>query len=301
MGLFDMSKGGNLGFASVENKQGFTDEDLYDMLSEIKVSFGTPIMSDIYGTPAVMYKNVTDMFDIFCRVHKKKVIMGKIGSDGVSSTTTALNMGTDMFLEHKNEGTSYADRAVDELLSVIKKLEDGEEVTESEASKPAETSTGEAIALYMKQKAISLKPKFDVFDSNEETVYHVEGDIARLNFSIQKNGEEVLKLKKKLIAILPEYFIEKDKTELARIKKKLKLTTPELQGTVNGMDLHIAGDLFGYDFDIQVGDKVLAHVDTDRSLWTDCYRIRIFDESQVDMAIALAIVCDNVHDQETDN
>ncbi len=38
MGFFDMSAGGNNGFASVENKQGFTNEDLLEKLSGVKVS-----------------------------------------------------------------------------------------------------------------------------------------------------------------------------------------------------------------------------------------------------------------------
>ncbi len=298
MGFFDMSTGGNMGFASVKNTQQFTDQDLYEKLLPVKVSFGVPVMGDINGTPAVMYKFVTGDFDVFVRVHGKNVIMGKIGATGVSSAYTAANAGMDLYLGHKDEGTSTADRAVDELLEVIKKLENGEVVTESSASQQPNTSTGEKISLYMRQKAISLKPKFDVFDANETTVYHVEGDLTRLNFSIQKDGQEVLKLKKKLIALLPEYSIEKEKHEIAKIKKKFKLTNPELTGKVNGEDLHIAGDLMGYDYDIKVGSVVIGHVDTDRTIWQDCYRITILDESREDLVIALAIICDNVQDQE---
>ena len=84
MGFFDNSTGGNMGFASVENTANFTNEDLLAKLSEVKVSFGTPVMGDIMGTQSVMYKNVTDKFDIFVRVHRKKIIMGKIGATGVS-------------------------------------------------------------------------------------------------------------------------------------------------------------------------------------------------------------------------
>lgn len=301
MGLFDMSGGGNMGYASVKNTQNFTDKDLFVKLSAVKVSFGEPVMGDINGTPAVMYKNVSDSFDVFARANGKNVIMGKIGTDGVSSVSTALNMGMDLFLGHKDEGTSTADRAVDELLEVIKKLENGENVTESASSAPANTFTGERVELYMKQKAISIKPKFDIFDRNEQPVYHVEGDLARLNFSIQKNGIEVLKLKKKLIALMPEYSIEKDRNEVARIKKKFKLTNPELNGQVNGETLKIAGDLMGFDFDIRVGSMVIGHVDTDRTIWSDCYRITVLDESRQDLVIALAIICDNVQDQENDD
>ena len=297
MGFFDNSTGGNMGFASVENTANFTNEDLLAKLSEVKVSFGTPVMGDIMGTQSVMYKNVTDRFDIFVRVHRKKIIMGKIGATGVSSLSTANSMGMDLVLGTKEEGTSTADRAVDELLGVIKRLEAGEVVTESETPE-IKTATGEAIALYMRQKVITLKPKFDIFNREEETVYHVEGDITKLNFSIQKNGSEVLKLKKKLIALMPEYTIEKGGREIAKIKKKFKLVKPELNGNVEGRELKISGDIMGFDFDIVVGGKTIGHVDTDFDYWADCYRITIFDESMSDVVIALAIICDGVHDSE---
>ena len=60
---------------------GETNEQLFEKLSAIKVSFGIPIMGDIFGTQSVMYKNVTSYYDIFVRVHKDKIIMGKIGKD----------------------------------------------------------------------------------------------------------------------------------------------------------------------------------------------------------------------------
>jgi uncharacterized protein YxjI len=297
MGLFNFSGGGNMGYANVKNTQNFTNEDLLEKLSKVKVSFGTPIMGDIKGTQSVMYKNVTDKFDVFVRTDKDKIIMGKIGADGVNSAKTALSSGLDMFLGHKDEGTSTADRAVDELLEVVKKLLAGETVAESSAAGPAKTSTGAAISLYMKQKAISVKPKFDIFDQDQNVVYHVEGAVTRLSFSIQKDGNEVLKLKKKAVSIMPEYSIAKDGQDIAKIKKKLKLTRPELDGTINGQELKINGDIMGFDFDIQVGGKVIGHIDTDCTVWSDTYRISILDESQQDLVIALAIICDNVVDQ----
>lgn len=298
MGLFGSSRDNGMGYANVENKQNFTNEDLLAKLSEIKVSFGTPVMGDIKGTQSILYKKVVDMFDVFVRVDGNKIIMGKIGTDGVSGGKMALSAGLDMFLGHKDADTSTVDRAVSELCDVIKKLEEGEAVKASASAGPANTSTGAAITYYMKQKAISLKPKFDIFDRDEKPVYHVEGDITRLNFSIQKNGAEVLKLKKKLLALMPEYSVEKAGSQIAKIKKKMKFTRPELVGEVNGRELKISGDLLGFDFDLQVGGTTIGHVDTDRTIWSDCYRISILDESLVDVVVALAIVCDNVVDQE---
>ncbi len=300
MGFFDNSSPSGIGYADVKNTQDFTTETLFEKLSAVKVSFGTPEMGDIKGEPAVLYRNVGESLDVFARVHKSKVIIGKIGSEGVSSASTALDAGLSMFLDHKSAEESKADRAVDELLEVIKKLEEGETVTESTTSAPANTATGEAIELFMKQKAISIKPKFDIFDQNQNVVYHVEGDITRHNFSIQREGSEVIKMKKKLISIMPEYALEQNGEKIGSLKKKFKLTQPEVNGMIKGQDLQIAGDLLGFDFDICLGGRTIGHVDTARTIWSDCYRIAIFDAHLKDIVIALAIICDNVSDQEND-
>ena len=297
MGLFNLSDSKGFGFAKIPNTQGFTNEVLLEKLSEITVSFGTPEMGDINGTQSVMYRKVSDMFDVFVRVDGKNIIMGKIGTSGVSSMTTALSGGLDMFLGHKDEGTSNADRAVTELSEIVKKLESGESVSASSTVASVNTSSGEAVEFFMKQKAISIKPKFDIYDKNEAPVYHVEGDLPRLNFSIQKSGTEVLKLKKKLIAVMPEYSMFLNGSEIGKLKKKIKLTNPELAGTINGKDLKIVGDLMGFDFELQVGGTTIGHIDTAQMIWQDCYRIKILDESYQDIMIALAIICDNVVDQ----
>ena len=296
-----MSGGGNMGYASVKNTMNFTNEDLLEKLSSVEVSFGKPEMGDIKGTQAVMYRNVGGKYDVFVRINKKDVIMGKLAAGGAGGMKSAMGMGLDMFLGHKDEETSIADRAVDELLEIVKKLESGEAVTQSQQVSVVSNSGGDETALFMKQKAISIKPKFDVFDENETAVYHVEGDVTRLNFSIQKSGNEVLKLKKKMIAVMPEYTILQGGSEIGKIKKKMKLTRPELTGTVNGKELRIVGDLLGFDFDIQIGGATIGHVDTARTVWSDCYRIRTLDASQQDLVVALAIICDNIADQQNDN
>lgn len=297
MGLFNLSDSKGFGFAKIPNTQGFTNEVLLEKLSEITVSFGTPEMGDINGTQSVMYRKVSDMFDVFVRVDGKNIIMGKIGANGVSSVTTALSGGLDMFLGHKDEGTSNADRAVTELSEIVKKLESGESVTASNTVAAVNTASGESVEFFMKQKAISIKPKFDIFDRNEAPVYHVEGDLPRLNFSIQKNGTEVLKLKKKLIAVMPEYSLILNGSEIGKLKKKIKLTNPELAGTINGKELKIVGDLMGFDFELQVGGVTIGHIDTAQTIWQDCYRIKVLNEDYQDIMIALAIICDNVADQ----
>ena len=108
----------------------------------------------------------------------------------------------------------------------------------------------------------------------------------------------MLKIKKKMVAVMPSYTIEKSKSEIGKLKKKMKFTNPEVNGTINGKELVINGDFLGYDFDIQLGGATIGHVDNDMGHWTDCFSIRIFDSAARDIMVAMAIICDNVVDQD---
>ena len=265
MGLFDMTKPNGTGFARIPNKQNFTNEDLLKKLSAVKVTFGTPVMGSIGDYEAVLYEHVSLKYDLFVRVDGKNI---------------------------------NADHAVDELAEVLVSLENGEEITESRVSASMKTADGKAIEFYMKQKAISLKPKFDMFDENQNVVYHVEGDVTRLNYSIRKDGVEVVKLKKKPVVVPPEYVICVGGKDIGKIKKKIKLTSPELKGTLNGQDFHIAGNLMGSDFDIKVGSLTIGRIDTSSQVVNDEYRVMVFDESYKDIMAAITIICDDVVDAE---
>ena len=156
---------------------------------------------------------------------------------------------------------------------------------------------GEAEELFMKQ-SFSVRACFDIFDQNDYAVYTVEGEHTGLSFSIRRNGEEVLKIRKKFIALRPSYTLEKKGTDIGRVKKKVKLVNTEVRGTVNGQEVKIVGNLADCDTDIQLGGEILGHLDKADGVRADCYRIRIYDESQSDLVIALAIICDNVVDEE---
>ena len=74
MGFFDMSKPNGTGFAKVPNKLNFTNQDLLEKLSNIKVSFGTPVMGMVGDYEAVLYKQVSVRFDVFVRIDGKNII-----------------------------------------------------------------------------------------------------------------------------------------------------------------------------------------------------------------------------------
>ena len=73
MGFFDMSKPNGTGFAKIPNTKNFTNDDLYEKLSKIKVSFGTPESGLVGDYDAILYKQVSVRFDVFVRIDGNNV------------------------------------------------------------------------------------------------------------------------------------------------------------------------------------------------------------------------------------
>ena len=139
MAFFDMTKPNGTGFARIPNKQNFTNQDLLNKLSEVKVTFGTPVMGSIGDYEAVLYEHVSLKYDLFVRVDGKNIIAGKIGSEGVSSVYAAADFTIGTSMGYKDENQSDADHAVDELAEVLVSLENGEDITESRVSASMKT------------------------------------------------------------------------------------------------------------------------------------------------------------------
>lgn len=148
------------------------------------------------------------------------------------------------------------------------------------------------------RQSLSVKPQYDVYRDGMKYVYTIKGDVMRHVFSIFKDGSEVMKLRRKLARLLPEYTIEKDGQEIAHVKKRISLLTYDLEGMAEGKSLEIRPDWDAYRFDILVGGRKLCHIESKTGLLSDSYEIMMFDENMEELAIALAVICDHVSDRE---
>ena len=148
------------------------------------------------------------------------------------------------------------------------------------------------------RQSLSVKPQYAVYKDGMRSVYTIKGDVTHHVFSICKDGSEVMKLRRKLARLLPEYTIEKDGKEIAHVKKRISLLTHDLEGATEGKSLEIRPDWDAYRFDILVGGRKLCHIDSKTELLSDSYEIMMFDESMEELAVALAVICDHVSDRE---
>lgn len=152
--------------------------------------------------------------------------------------------------------------------------------------------------LYMKQKVFSLRGRFSIQDQQEQDVYLVEGSFMKLpkTFSISTvDGEEVAVITKKMLSLLPKFFIEVD-GETLTIKKSFTFFKDRY--TIDTADLEIDGDWWDMDFEIKRHGEVVGSVEKKWFTFGDSYEIQVFDPDIEKILIALVVAIDCVKEDE---
>ncbi len=280
------------GYKKFDNKQGWTNADLLSKLSGVTTSLGEPKMGTVKimgkDVEAVIFDSVSDSADVYIKADSKKIDAGSAPKAGAMGDMMKSALAS-VALGGNSADTSTINRAINELQDVMDKLLAGEEVTETKASV---TASADSVKLYMEEKVeLSLKDRYTLFTADHEPVYFIEGNVMDTAYKIMDAQEnEIMVVKKKLIAVMPEYTVYEGKKEIGSFKKKLKLTKTEIAGKAGGKELTIKGDMFAYNFDILLGSDVIGTVDQEMTFWGNCYRIESFTKSNVNLIVAIAAI-----------
>lgn len=273
------------GYKKMKNDKGYTNKDLLTILSAVQYSFGTPELGSVAKKEAVVFKNIGN-FTVYAKASPKSIELGRVVTEGTGKFVLK-ELGAALLTDAQGKDTAVADRAVDELYDVLLGVEKTGTVQNN-------SSRNDGIKLYMKQKIVSIKDKYSICDLNQNPKYWVVGNLLGLSFKIEDaNGSEIMEIKKKLIAIMPEYTIIQNEQTIGKIKKKIKLTRPVISGEVNNQEIEIKGDISGYSFSIKLNGTEIGSVDTERLTWGDVYSIDIKQADKQDLVVAIAIIVDN--------
>lgn len=281
------------GYKKLENTKGITTDWLFEELKKVTLSFGTPTMGEMLKKPAVTWK--IGNYTVYVQADESKIQMGGVVTESIGKNLlkqVGIGLLTGNFAGSKDNAES--DRAVEELYKVVVQLVGGQPVENITSN----VSTGIEKSFYMEQKVFSITAKYNIYLEDKTPVYFIQSDLTHLNYTICREDTEIFKLKKKLIALLPEFSIFEDGSEIGHLKKKLKLTKPEIVGEIKGKNVCLKGDVFGNNYEIEFDGKVVATVDTAVLTWGDCYRIKVREDSLQDYVMIFAVIIDNVIDAE---
>lgn len=156
--------------------------------------------------------------------------------------------------------------------------------------------------LYMKQKLMSLKGDFDIYDEDQQPVYHVEGKMFSVGRKLwvydSHNHEELAYIEQKVMTLLPKMEVYVKGDYVASIVKKLSFFKPKYE--VEGLNWSIEGDIFSYDYQILDPEGYLiAQIQKKYFSWSDTFEFNIL-EDDVDpvMVIAIILAIDAVMDSQ---
>ena len=286
------------GFKKLDNTKGFTTDQLFEELNKITVSFGVPQMGQMLNKPAVTWQ-IGD-FTVYTQADENYIKIGGVASQNIAKNILK-QFGNGLLKGSLSSGNDNdaSNLAVEELYGIVTKMLDGESAESIKSKIESDNSSAYEKSFFMKQKVLSLKANYNIYLEDETPVYSVTSDLTHLNFSIVKQEQEVLSLKKKMIALLPEYSILKNGQEIGHFKKQLKLTRQEVHGQLNGKEVVIQGDFSDSNYSICYDGVEVGEVNSAETFLGHSYKITAYNPELEDCIIALTIIADHlVHQAE---
>ena len=184
------------GYKKLENTKGITTDWLFEELKKVTLSFGTPTMGEMLKKPAVTWK--IGNYTVYVQADESKIQMGGVVTENIGKNLlkqVGIGLLTGNFAGSKDNAES--DRAVEELYKVVVQLVGGQPVENITSN----VSTGTEKSFYMEEKVFSITAKYNIYLEDKTPVYFIQSDLTHLNYSISREGTEIFKLKKKLIAL----------------------------------------------------------------------------------------------------
>ncbi len=141
---------------------------------------------------------------------------------------------------------------------------------------------------YIKQRVITWRDTFDIYDERKKPVYKVKGELVAVGHKLHiydRKGKEVATIREKLVKIMPKYRITTANNKEYWLTKKITMINEKFK--LEPLDWIIDGGILEHNYSIKHGKNVIAKVHQKWVSIGDSYVIDIEDES-VDPVLVLA-------------
>lgn len=158
---------------------------------------------------------------------------------------------------------------------------------------------------YIKQKVLSLKDRYFVYDKNEQPVYEVNGKFFSIGAELtirDLNGRDLYRIKQRVLSFLGAYDIYEDEHLCASIKRQASFFRPKL--TVESSESHykIEGYFWDYNFSIIKDNRIIGLIEKEWFTFGDSYKLTVNDSESETLFITLVIAIDHcLHNNKNTN
>ena len=154
-------------------------------------------------------------------------------------------------------------------------------------------------SFYIKQKLISLRDNFHVYNEQDEEIYTIEGSFLRIpkRFIIRdQQFNERAVIERKVISLLPKFNVTVEGQYEFSIKKHFSFFKSRY--SIEGEGIEVNGNLWDMDFDIMHKGQKIGTVNKAWLSLGDTYKIDVFEEPWEMVIITLVVAIDRVKEEK---
>lgn len=157
---------------------------------------------------------------------------------------------------------------------------------------------------HIREKAWSLTEDFVIKDDAGRAIFDVHGKFFHVGDNLllrdHQSRQELIHIKQHLISFRPSYDISSNGQHLANVHKQFAVLHERfiVKGS-NGEDLHIQGDLPGWNFSFSDSQgNLMAQVSHQLSLFRGSYAVEIAQGVNVPFVLAVVVVLEMVKEHQ---
>lgn len=158
--------------------------------------------------------------------------------------------------------------------------------------------------LYIQQAVFKITDHYPIVNEHHETVYYVDQKfklIGKFYTVTDITGKEVFTLERGLTVFLPMYTITFATGETITIRTRFTLFRYKFDIEFENFTLKVDGDFFAHNYALYTERTKLASINKKWVSWGDAYEITIYDETFIDLSVAILIAVDELIDTQRKN
>lgn len=152
-----------------------------------------------------------------------------------------------------------------------------------------------------KEKFFKITDKYWITDENGFKTFFLDQDFTFMGYRARvygKNKENLFSIEKKIISLLPKFFIDFEDGSKMTVNKRFTLLRKSIGVDTDFGTINLKGSVWDYNFVINLDGKKIGEVSRKFISLTDHYVLTVYDEDYTLAMVALVICLNKIHDDE---
>lgn len=153
--------------------------------------------------------------------------------------------------------------------------------------------------LYIRQKVFKITDHYNITDDLGQVVYHVDQDFKLIGNCVRVSspaGAELFRVEQQVFTFLPRHFVRFTDGREFCLQSRFAFLRMKIDVLPEDSGLTLDGDLFSLTYQISRMGTVIASIERAFLSWGDCYSVTVFDETYMDLTVAMVIAVDKILD-----